>query len=126
MDHTREQFAVLADVTVRTLGDIETGKLRSRKSFSPESLANISEALGWPAGSWRKILDNPDASAPPQQLSLLPAMEMDEATVGGNPEDADSLLYRRPDGMSDADWGRLKNETREYLEWLIERTARER
>lgn len=43
------------------------------------------------------------------------------------PEEAqDTLLYRRPDGLSDAEWDKLKAETRDYLDYLIDKAARER
>lgn len=118
---SRQQLADAADVTLRTLADIETGQLRSRKTFSPESLASVSRVLGWAPGTWRAILDDPDATVSHQQLTPEGV-----DTVGDTPEDDDSLLYRRPDGMSDHDWDELKDKTREYLEWLIDRAARER
>lgn len=117
---SREQLATSADVTLRTLADVETGKLRSRKVFSAESLASIGKALGWAPGTWRRILDDPDMTDVHQQMQL-PGLD-----VGGSTEDADSLLYRRPDGLSDAEWEQMKSETRGYLEWLIEKAARER
>lgn len=47
-------------------------------------------------------------------------------TVGAQGKDADSLLYRRPDGVSDAEWERIRDQSRDYIEWLIEKAARER
>lgn len=117
----RAQLANAADITLRTLADIETGQLRSRKSFSAESLATISKVLGWAPGTWRRVLDDPEAAVTHQQMSL-PGVD----AVGPSPQDEDSLLYRRPDGLSDAAWEKLKNETREYLEWMIDRASRER
>lgn len=75
---------------------------------------NIDSAANWPDGTARRVWDDPDVST------------TQTGPVGGNPDDDDSLLYRRPDNMSDAEWRRLKNETREYLEWLIDRATRER
>lgn len=49
-----------------------------------------------------------------------------EPTVGAQGKDADSLLYRRPDGVSDAEWERIRDQSRDYIEWLIEKAARER
>ncbi len=49
-----------------------------------------------------------------------------ESTVGAQGKDADSLLYRRPDGVSDAEWERIRDQSRDYIEWLIEKAARER
>ena len=51
-------------------------------------------------------------------------------SVGGDTEDADEevsdLLYRRPEGLSDAEWEQVKVESREYIEWQIEKASRER
>lgn len=49
-----------------------------------------------------------------------------ELVVGGGSQDVDSLLYRRPEGVSDEEWARIKDTSRDYIEWLIEKAARER
>lgn len=121
---SREQLASASDVTLRTIADVETGKLRGRKTFSAESLASVSKALGWAAGTWRRILDDAGYSvdAPQAQLDLG-----DPGVVVGAPsKDADSLLYRRPDGVSDQEWERIRDQSRDYIEWLIDKAARER
>ena len=50
-------------------------------------------------------------------------------SVGGSSQDAepdeDSLLYRRPEGLSDQEWEQLKRETRTYIEWQLDRASRE-
>lgn len=46
--------------------------------------------------------------------------------VGAGSKDADSLLYRRPDGVSDQEWERIRDQSRDYIEWLIDKAARER
>lgn len=46
--------------------------------------------------------------------------------VGAASKDADSLLYRRPDGVSDQEWARIRDQSRDYIEWLIDKAARER
>lgn len=46
--------------------------------------------------------------------------------VGAVSKDADSLLYRRPDGVSDQEWERIRDQSRDYIEWLIDKAARER
>lgn len=100
-----------------TIGDFLNG-LRWPKTGTQ---GKIEKALGWHPGTIRQIGNGADIDPP--MVSLRKDIP---TSVGGNTDDADSLLYRRPDGMSDADWERLKNETREYLKWLIERAARER
>lgn len=73
----------------------------------------IERALGWPAGTLSAIVAG-----------------MDPPPVGGvaeDPEDGeDTLLYRRPDGLSDEEWERVKNESRGFIEWQIQRAAQER
>lgn len=76
----------------------------------------IEKALGWPAGTMTAISDG----AEPPNL---------DTAVGGDTQDAeteDELLYRRPEGLSDAEWERVKRESRGFIEWQIERAARER
>lgn len=41
-------------------------------------------------------------------------------------ENEDSLRYQRPEGLSDSEWERLKRETRDYIEFQLDRAARER
>jgi transcriptional regulator with XRE-family HTH domain len=54
----------------------------------------------------------------------------EEPTVGDATQDAsreeEALLYRRPDGLSDEEWERVKRESREFIEWQIEKASRER
>lgn len=74
----------------------------------------IEKALEWPAGTLTEIVDG--AEPPP----------LEQPTVGDVPEDGDSLLYRRPPGLSDAEWEQLKAQTRDWIEWQINRAAGER
>lgn len=76
----------------------------------------IEKALGWPAGTLTSVADGAEAPDP-------------ESSVGGDAQDApqeDELLYRRPEGLSDDEWERVKTESREYIEWQIEKASRER
>lgn len=55
--------------------------------------------------------------------------DVEEASVGGRAEDAeleDDLLYRRPEGLTDQEWEQIKKDARGYLEWQIDKAARER
>lgn len=60
----------------------------------------------------------------------LDIWDEEEATVGDATQDAtreeEALLYRRPDGLSDEEWERVKRESREFIEWQIEKASRER
>lgn len=77
----------------------------------------IEKALGWPAGTLTAVADGDDPPDP-------------GAAVGGVTEDAgqqeSDLLFRRPDGLSDAEWEQVKEEARGFIEWQIEKASRER
>lgn len=65
---SRGQLAKKADISTRTLADIENGDLGKRKEFSTETLLAISDALGWGPRRWRAILDDqPDRDDTPGQ-----------------------------------------------------------
>jgi hypothetical protein len=78
----------------------------------------IEDAVGWPAGSIRQIGNGGDVP------------EFGTETVGPVDEDPefeeDTLLYRRPPGLSDEEWERVKQESRGFIEWQIQRAAQER
>lgn len=92
-----------------TLGDFLAGTRWPQS----RTLGAVERALGWVPGAIAEMLEGGD---PP--------------SVGGSGDDAassgDSLLYRRPDGLSDEEWEKVKQESREYIEWQIERASRER
>lgn len=103
------QLRDASEVDAGTLGDFLAGNRWPRM----RTLGRIEHAVGWPPGTIVRMLDG--EPAPP---------------VGGDTQDAaheeDALLYRRPEGLSDDEWEALKQETREFIEWQIERAARER
>lgn len=77
----------------------------------------IEKALGWAAGTLTEIADGgpaPDAAEPPVGADT------------DDPETEDELMYRRPEGLSDEEWSQIKNESRGFIEWQIEKAARER
>lgn len=91
-----------------TLGDFLDGK----RWGQAKTLGSIERALGWPPGT-------------------IAGMEAgDEPPVSGVDEDPtpaeDALLYRRPEGLSDEEWERVKNESRGFIEWQIAKAAQER
>lgn len=91
-----------------TLGDFLDGKRWPQS----RTLGAVERALGWPVSSIALMLEGGD---PP--------------TVGGDTDDAeteDELLYRRPEGLTDEEWERVKAESRGFIEWQIEKAARER
>lgn len=79
----------------------------------------IEDAVGWPAGTIRQIGNGGDVPDFPDE------------SVGADDEHApdkeeDTLLYRRPEGLSDEEWERVKRESRGFIEWQIQRAAQER
>lgn len=113
MEWNNAQLVTATGADPGTIGDFLNGKRWPKIGTQ----GKIERAIGWPPGTLRDIAgggDDPD-----------PAL-----TVGGVTEDPESaedeLLYRRPDGLSDAEWDRVKRESREYIEWQIERASRER
>ena len=87
-----------------------------RTNFAPATIALIEQIYEWEPGSIRSVL----AGGMPRPKSG------EGANVGASAEDEDTLLYRRPSGLSDREWEHLKAETREYIEWQMNRVARER
>ncbi|WP_248582560.1 hypothetical protein [Nocardioides sp. InS609-2] len=79
----------------------------------------IEKALSWPAGTLTAIADGADAPDPDVNQP---------ENVGGDTHDPEDneLLYRRPDNLSDAEWERVKAESRGFIEWQIEKASRER
>lgn len=77
----------------------------------------IEKALGWSPGTIRQIGNGGD----------VPDVTAD---VGGASEDQgrgeDTLRFRRPDGISDQEWERIREEARGFIEWQIDRASRER
>lgn len=95
-----------------TLGDFLEGKRWPQS----RTLGAIERALGWQAGWIATVLEGGDIPA-------VGAVEQDPAS---KEVDDSLLLYRRPEGLSDADWERVKEESRGFIEWQIEKAARER
>lgn len=82
----------------------------------------IEKALGWPAGSIRQIAMGENIDLP----MTMPEVQASTDSVGPSPETESTLLYRRPEGLSDEQWEQVVQGSREHLEWLIDRATRER
>lgn len=79
-----------------------------------KTLGRIEQALGWKAGTIAAVL----AGGPVPD-------------VGGEPEDREdeeeaTLRFRRPEGISDQEWDRIREEARGFIEWQIDRASQER
>lgn len=113
--HQRNQAWLVrsAEADPGTIGDF----LKGVRWPKYRTQGKIEQALGWEAGTIQSVADG--AKPPP----LAPR---DEDGVGAVSEDDDTLLYRRPPGLSDEEWTRLKTQTRDWIEWQLDRAAGER
>jgi hypothetical protein len=106
---TNTELAKRSRLDLNTVGDFLSG---ARWPKSPTQ-GRIESAIGWPPGTLSAIAAG--LAAPP---------------VGGMGEDPEitenELLYRRPEGLSDAEWERIREDARGFIEWQIEKAARER
>lgn len=100
-----------------TLTQIENGRLESLTSATARKL---DKALRWKQGSAKAVWAGGAATPEKDMAPAIPPA----GHASQRPDD--TLLYRRPDGLSDAEWERLKAETRDYLDYLIDKAARER
>lgn len=105
-----QQLMEAADLDRSTVSDFLEGKRWPQS----RTLGAIERAVEWPVSTIAAMLEGGDAPV-----------------VGGDTEDADNgeedaLLYRRPEGLSDQEWERVKQESRGFIEWQINRAAQER
>ncbi|MCW2784386.1 MAG: family transcriptional regulator [Marmoricola sp.] len=95
-----------------TIGDFLNGKRWPKLGTQ----GKIERALGWTPGSLRTVAAGGPAPEPGDP-------------VGGRRHDRDqnddALRFRRPDGLTDTQWQRLKDEVTGYVEWQIQRTTRD-
>ncbi len=75
---TRPRFAKLAELSVKTLGEIERG---DRGSYDPATLAHLEQVLGWPDGRMRELVgdDMPGPKATPPRRRARPELQEVEA-----------------------------------------------
>jgi len=94
-----------------TIGDFLNGKRWPKLGTQ----GKIERALGWAAGTLRAIAAGGAAPDP-------------AVLVGGQREDQfssdDALRFRRPNGLTDQQWLRVKERAQDYIQWQIERTER--
>lgn len=94
-----------------TIGDFLNGKRWPKLGTQ----GKIERALGWAAGTLRVIAAGGAAPDP-------------AALVGGQRDDLsssdDALRFRRPNGLTDQQWLRVKERAQDYIQWQIERTER--
>lgn len=108
-----------------TIGDF----LNGRRWPKIGTQGRIEDAVGWPSGTIRQIGNGGDVPPIPDYAWNV---EVEVADQRAGPERDDlaqqvyDLLHRRPDGVSDAEWERIRNESRGFIEWQIDRAAKER
>ena len=96
-----------------TIGDFLNGARWPKLSTQ----GKIEAAVGWEPGTIRRIWNG--GEVPPFS-----------ETVGADPEDGrrselDTLLYRRPAGLTDGEWEQIKRESRGFIEWQVEKVLRQ-
>jgi hypothetical protein len=92
-----------------TIGDFLNGIRWPKLSTQ----GKIEAAVGWEPGTIRRIGNGSDVPPFPE-------------TVGGGADhgkgsEEDTLLYRRPEGLTDGEWEQIKRESRGFIEWQIQR-----
>lgn len=101
-----------AGVDPGTIGDFLNGARWPKLS----TMGKIEAALGWEFGTIRRI--GQGGEVPPLPESVGPATHDDPKS------EQDDLLYRRPDGLSNDDWERIKHDSRGFIEWQIQKAMR--
>lgn len=86
---------------------------------SRATLKRLDAGLQWEAGSARRIYE---AGADP-----TPIADADEPTrsVSAERDDDDTLLYRRPEGLTNEQWREIKARNRKLVEWEIEQALQQ-
>lgn len=115
---TVDSARAAAQVSRGAWDNVEAG--RRVKDFT---LAAIEKALGFRSGSFEDMV----AGRRLIQGETYKLVAHDgEPRVGPSSEDADTLLFKRPEGLSDEAWERLQAEHKDYWQWLLDRASRER
>lgn len=94
-----------------TIGDFLNGKRWPKIGTQ----GKIERALGWAPGTLRLIASGGPAPEPGR-------------VVGGARQDQtqydDALRFRRPEGLTDQQWSRVRDKVEDYVEWQIARAGR--
>lgn len=92
------------------------------------SKEHAAREAGISAITWKRVEDGLSVHDTKRAavLRVLGLSGEPKLSVGGPSEDADTLLYRRPPGLSDSEWERLRSTTRDYIEWQLEQASKER
>ena len=105
----------------------------SDDSISRQTLKQLEAVMGWTPGPAAGVLQGryvegvltptePDPVPHPSRPKVTsPPLEI----VGPTGDNEDSLIFARPDGLSDETWERITKEARGAISWLMEKAARE-
>lgn len=80
--------------------------LNGRRWPSLKTLGKLDAALGWPVGTLSAIAEEVEAD---------PGAD----TVSAHSDTGDALLIARPDGLSDDEWHRIKDDAQGYIQWQL-------
>lgn len=96
-----------------TIGDFLNGKRWPKLGTQ----GKIERALGWSPGTLRSIAAGGPAPEP-------------TASVGGGSNDADheddAARFRRPAGLTDEQWARVRELTEDFIAWQVDRELHRR
>lgn len=126
---SQEELARYGGPKKSTVGKIENAR---ETSYSPRTMQQMEKALGWDRGTTRLILmagheydeDMRESVAADYIEAELPDLT-GSPSVGGVDEDEDTFLYRRPAGLTDEQWRRLRARTDASVEREIEQALKE-
>ena len=99
--------------STRTLLGLERGE-----EVGTGTITAIEIALGWPPQWAYSVLNDPSIGPPPARF-VSPASDADSVTE-------DEFRYRRPEGMSEEQWARIRAATQGYIDAQIEQASQER
>lgn len=111
LEWNNTQLVAATGVDPGTIGDFLNGKRWPKIGTQ----GKIEHALGWPSGTLRAIAAGGRAPEP--------GTDVGDAVQDGAAQD-DQLRFRRPPGLTDQQWERVKDEARGFIEWQIERAVR--
>ena len=94
----------------------QTKVTKTDDPISRQTLKQIDLVMGWPAGTSAGVLAGATPPRPGRQAAIVSAPS----------DDQDTILYRRPEGMSEAQWERLRAENSRYWQWQLSQTDLER
>lgn len=84
---------------------------RRQGPLADSMINRITVAIGWAPGEWEAVA---------RGETVRPV------TQGGDQVVTDELRFRRPEGISDEEWARIRATGQGYLDALIEQASRER